>query len=343
MNPEQYMRRCLQLAAMGTGQVAPNPMVGAVLVYEGRIIGEGYHMQYGGPHAEVNCIQSVKPEDEPLIAQSTIYVSLEPCSHHGKTPPCSDLIIARGIKRVVTGSHDPNPLVSGKGIDRMRAAGIEVTEGLLAADCDELNRRFMTYHTAKRPYVILKWAQTVDGFIAPEGDEQVWLTNDYSKKLVHKWRTEEQAILVGTRTALIDDPALTARLWQGRNPLRLLIDLDLRVPTTNQLFNTDADTVVYNLHREEVSGNIHYHKITQRSSLLPEIMADLYQRHILSLIVEGGAQTLQGFIDAGLYDEARIFTAPVRLDAGIKAPTINATLLNEDRLIDDVLRIWRRR
>jgi diaminohydroxyphosphoribosylaminopyrimidine deaminase/5-amino-6-(5-phosphoribosylamino)uracil reductase len=318
-------------------------MVGAVLVYAGRIIGEGYHMQYGGPHAEVNCIQSVKPEDEPLIAQSTIYVSLEPCSHHGKTPPCSDLIIERGIKRVVTGSHDPNPLVSGKGIARMRAAGIEVTEGLLAADCDELNRRFMTYHTAKRPYVILKWAQTIDGFIAPEGDEQVWLTNDYSKKLVHKWRTEEQAILVGTRTALIDDPALTARLWQGRNPLRLLIDLDLRVPTTNQLFNTDADTVVYNLHREEVSGNIHYRKITQRSSLLPEIMADLYQRHILSLIVEGGAQTLQGFIDAGLYDEARIFTAPVRLDAGIKAPTINASLLNEDRLIDDLLQIWRRR
>ena len=324
---------------MGMGSVSPNPMVGAVLVHEGRIIGEGYHEQYGYAHAEVNCINSVKEEDRHLISDSTIYVNLEPCSHHGKTPPCADLIIERGIPRVVTGSGDPNPLVAGKGIKKLRDAGVEVTEHVMEQECDFLNRRFMTYHTQQRPYIILKWAQSADGFFAPDDARQVWLTNQYSKKLVHKWRTEEDAVLVGTRTALIDDPQLTARLWDGRNPVRILIDMDLKVPAESRIFDDEALTLVYNASKEKLEFGTVYVKIDRDKPLPTQIAADLYHRKIQSVIIEGGAYTLNSFITAGLWDEARVFTAPTLLSGGIAAPQINGEMIDTQTIVDDSLTI----
>ena len=333
------MSRCLELAVMGMGSVSPNPMVGAVLVHEGRIIGEGYHEQYGYAHAEVNCINSVKEEDKHLISHSTIYVSLEPCSHHGKTPPCADLIIERGIPSVVTGSGDPNPLVAGRGIKKLRDAGVEVTEHVMERECDFLNRRFMTYHTRQRPYIILKWAQSEDGFFAPDDDRQVWLTNEYSKKLVHKWRTEEDAILVGTRTTLIDDPQLTARLWEGRNPLRILIDMDLKVPAESRIFDDEAMTLVYNASKEKLEFGTVYVKVDRDKPLPQQIADDLYHRKILSVIIEGGAYTLNTFISAGLWDEARVFYSPTLLSGGIAAPRIEGTVIDTQTIVDDSLTI----
>ena len=333
------MSRCMELAVMAIGRVAPNPMVGAVLVHEGHIIGEGYHEQYGYAHAEVNCIDSVKEQDKHLISDSTIYVSLEPCAHHGKTPPCADLIIERGIQRVVTGSGDPNPLVAGKGIKKLRDAGVEVTEHIMERECDFLNRRFMTYHTRQRPYIILKWAQSADGFFAPDDIRQVWLTNEYSKKLVHKWRTEEDAILVGTRTALIDDPQLTARLWEGRNPLRILIDMALHVPAESRIFDDEAMTLVYNASKEKLEFGTVYVKVDPDKPLPQQIAADLYHRKIQTVIFEGGAYTLNSFIDAGLWDEARVLTAPTLLSAGIAAPRIEGILIDTQTIIDDSLTI----
>jgi diaminohydroxyphosphoribosylaminopyrimidine deaminase/5-amino-6-(5-phosphoribosylamino)uracil reductase len=336
---EIFMSRCLELAAMGIGSVSPNPMVGAVMVYEGRIIGEGYHEKHGYAHAEVNCINSVKEEDRHLISSSTIYVSLEPCAHHGHTPPCADLIIERGIPHVVTGSHDPNPLVAGRGIKKLRDAGIEVTEHILEKECDFLNRRFMTFHTHHRPYIILKWAQSADGFIAPHGDRQLWLTNEYSKKLVHKWRTEEDAILVGTRTALIDDPQLTARLWQGRNPLRILIDMDLKVPAESRIFDHEAMTLVYNGSKEALQFGTVYVRLKDDETLSHQIAADLCHRKVLSVIIEGGAFTLNSFITAGLWDEARVFTSPTLLSDGIAAPQLSGHIHETTKLLDDTLTI----
>ncbi len=333
------MSRCLELAALSIGHVAPNPMVGAVLVYEGRIIGEGYHEQYGKAHAEVNCLSSVEEQDKHLIADSTIYVSLEPCAHHGKTPPCADLIIANNIKCVVVGSHDPNPLVAGKGIMKLRDAGVEVIENVLKHECDFLNRRFITYHTCQRPYIILKWAQSADGFFAPDGDRQLWLSNEYSRKFSHRWRTEEDAILVGTKTALIDDPQLTARLWDGRNPVRILIDLDLKVPAESKIFDDEALTMVYNSVREGLEFGTVYVKVKNDETLLQQIASDLYRRHIQSIIIEGGAYTLIQFIAAGFWDEARVFTSPTVLGSGIKAPKIDGTLYSEEKILDDTLNV----
>lgn len=333
------MSRCLELAVMGMGSVSPNPMVGAVLVHEDRIIGEGYHEQYGQAHAEVNCLKSVKPEDRHLISDSTLYVSLEPCSHHGKTPPCADLIIDKQIKKVVTGSHDPNPLVSGRGIERMRAAGIEVTENVLREECDDLNKRFITFHTLHRPYVILKWAQSAEGNMASQEEKQVWLSDEYSKKLSHKWRTEEDAILVGARTAIIDDPQLTARLWEGRNPVRVLIDRHLRVPETARILDEDAMTVIYNICKEGLeNGNVHV-GLRPNENVVEQILHDLHKRSIASVIVEGGAYTLNEFIKAGVWDEARIIQTPVCLPGGIAAPHINGKLIKEEKLDNDTLLI----
>jgi len=330
------MSRCLDLAIQGLGAVSPNPMVGAVLVHEGRIIGEGYHEQYGRAHAEVRCINNVKEQDKPFIKESILYVSLEPCAHHGKTPPCADLIIANDIKHVVIGSSDPNPLVEGRGIAKLHNAGIEVTEHVLERECDFLNRRFMTFHTKHRPYIILKWAQSADGFFAPQEQRQQWLTNDYSRKLVHRWRTEEDAILIGTNTALIDDPQLTARLWDGRNPVRILIDMDLRVPPDSRIFNDDAMTIVYNGLKEGLEHGIVYVRAT-RDGLPQQIASDLYHRHVQSIIIEGGAYTLGQFIAAGLWDEARIFTSQSLLSAGIPAPQIEGAISDEQKLLDDTL------
>ena len=294
------MRRCLQLARCGEAGAPPNPMVGAVIVCDGRIIGEGYHRRCGGPHAEVNAINSVKERD--LLSRSTIYVSLEPCAHYGKTPPCADLIIETGIRRVVIGCTDPFAKVNGLGIKKLREAGCEVQVGVLEQECRELNRRFFTFHEKHRPWITLKWAQSSDGIMG--GDNRITFSNALTQTLVHRLRARSGAILVGTNTALQDNPTLTTRLWPGPNPLRLTIDRNGILPPTLHLKDNSTPTVIYS------------------HESIEEILADLYARGIQSLLVEGGAKLLQSFIDKGLWDEARIETAPLCLGQGTKAPTL---------------------
>ena len=306
------MRRCLQLARCGEAGAPPNPMVGAVIVCDGRIIGEGYHRRCGGPHAEVNAINSVKERD--LLSRSTIYVSLEPCAHYGKTPPCADLIIETGIRRVVIGCTDSFAKVNGLGIKKLREAGCEVQVGVLEQECRELNRRFFTFHEKHRPWIILKWAQSNDGFIGK--DERVILSNALTQTLVHRLRARSGAILVGTNTALQDNPTLTTRLWPGPNPLRLTIDRNGILPSTLHLKDNSTPTVIYS------------------HESIEEILADLYARGIQSLLVEGGAKLLQSFIDKGLWDEARIETAPLCLGQGTKAPTLKDEQLKSKQNID---------
>lgn len=320
------MRRCLELAAKGLGHVAPNPMVGAVLVYEGRIVSEGYHERYGQAHAEVNALKDIN--DPAILQNSTLYVTLEPCSHHGKTPPCSDLIIAKGIPRVVVGSVDTNPLVGGKGIRKLEAAGIQVISGILDRENRTLNKRFFTFHEQHRPYVILKWAQTADGFISrdplPASSADNWISGPESKALVHLWRSQEQAIMVGTNTALADNPQLTTRLVQGANPLRVVLDRQLKLPTSLQVFNEEADTLVFTEHPKASSGRTQYAGIDAAQPLIPQVLHQLYQRQVNSLLVEGGTRLLQGFIDSGLWDEARVFVNPDKhFDKGIQAPGLD--------------------
>lgn len=334
---EVYMRRCLDLAIKGLGNVAPNPMVGSVIVHNGHIIGEGYHIQYGGPHAEVNAIASVK--DEALLKQATLYVNLEPCSHYGKTPPCADLILTKQIPRVVIGSYDPNPKVAGKGIQRLKDAGVEVITEVLKAESDFLNRRFLTYHTQHRPYVLLKWAQSTDGYMGLDKPEQIWLSNAASKTLSHKLRTEEQAILVGRNTVTVDDCELTARLWPGKNPLRIVIDRNLVLGLNKKIFNSQADTLIVNSIKDETTGNLHYCKIDFDTDVPAQILELLYKRNILSVIIEGGAQTLQSFIHSDLWDEARIFTTPHTLKHGKPAPVLPGKLIEESAIDTDNLKV----
>lgn len=334
---ETYMQRCLDLALKGIGRVAPNPMVGSVIVHNGHIIGEGYHMQYGGPHAEVNAIASV--QDETLLKLATLYVNLEPCSHFGKTPPCADLILTKQIPRVVIGSYDPNPKVAGKGIQRLKDAGVEVITEVLKTESDFLNRRFLTYHTRHRPYVVLKWAQSSDGFMGLNEPRQLWLTNALSKKLSHKWRTEEQAILVGRNTVTIDDSELTARLWPGSNPLRIVIDRNLVLSADKKIFNSEADTLIVNEQKDETTGHLHYSKIDFEADVPAQILTLLYKRNILSVIIEGGAQTLQSFIHSQLWDEARIFTTSHTLKHGIPAPVLPGKLIEERTIETDKLQV----
>jgi diaminohydroxyphosphoribosylaminopyrimidine deaminase/5-amino-6-(5-phosphoribosylamino)uracil reductase len=341
------MRRCLELALLGSGYVAPNPMVGSLLVYsdpdtgEERIIGEGYHERYGERHAEANCIASIKEEDRPLIARSTIYVSLEPCAHYGKQPPCADLIIRERIPRVVAGCRDPFPQVNGKGIERLRAAGVEVVVGVLEAECVELNRRFFTFNTRHRPYVVLKWAQSADGKIAGAG--RTLISNEYSNRLVHKWRAEESAILVGTRTALMDDPALTVRLWNGPDPIRMVIDKELRLPSSLQLFDGKARTLVFNLLRHEEGGAVEYYQLSRDSSLVHQLGVALTQLKITSVLVEGGARLLQTFIEEGYWDEARVITNnELMIPGGLPAPELkDARLERVETLAGDMVRYYR--
>lgn len=334
---EQYMQRCLNLAILGLGNVAPNPMVGCVIVHNGIIIGEGYHQKYGEAHAEVNAIASVSTKE--LLRESTLYVNLEPCSHYGKTPPCSDLIVRSQIPRVFIGSNDPNPLVAGKGIAKLRNAGVEVTSGILKQSTDFLNRRFLTFFTKKRPYIILKWAQSADGFIAPTDNRQVWLSNELSKKLVHKWRSEEQAIMVGTNTARIDNPELTVRLWKGKNPLRVVIDKDLSLPTGNHLFNNAANTLVFNSRENSKENNIEKVKIDFSASLPKQVLDGLYQRNIGSVIIEGGATLLNSFIEANLWDEARMFKTTALLHSGKTVMPLSGILHEQTQLESDNLEI----
>jgi diaminohydroxyphosphoribosylaminopyrimidine deaminase/5-amino-6-(5-phosphoribosylamino)uracil reductase len=327
---EQYMQRCLQLAKSRAGYVAPNPMVGAVLVYENRIIGEGYHKKYGESHAEVNCIASVKNDDKHLIERSTLYVSLEPCSHWGKTPPCSDLIIKNKIPKVVIGCRDIFTKVYGKGIEKLKTGGVEVITGVLEKECIELNKRFFTFHTKQRPYIILKWAQSADKKIAANDNKRLIISNELTNRLVHKWRAEEAAILVGPNTIKIDDPLLTNRFWSGKNPVRLVIDKELKLPPGAKVFNKDAATIVFNLHKKtidvdsELSNEIYYYKIEKDKSLIEQITAACYQLNIQSILVEGGAKLLQSFIDEKLYDEIRIITNEnMSAGNGLNAPIFN--------------------
>jgi diaminohydroxyphosphoribosylaminopyrimidine deaminase/5-amino-6-(5-phosphoribosylamino)uracil reductase len=334
---EQYMMRCLQLAQLGAGNVAPNPMVGAVLVYENKIIGEGYHQQYAGPHAEVNCINSVKEENRLLIAQSVLYVSLEPCSHFGKTPPCSDLIIRNKIPKVIIGCQDIYKEVSGKGILKLQNAGMEVITGVLEKECMELNKRFFTFHQKRRPYIILKWAQTLN---EKTGDEskRIFISNEYSNRLVHKWRSEEAAILVGTNTALKDDPSLTVRLWQRKNPVRIVIDKYLKLSDSLKLFNADSKTIVYSLIKNSVDKNLVYIKLKEED-FLSELMNSLFENNIQSVIIEGGPKTLQSFIDKDLWDEARVITnEEMIIENGISSPEVkNFIFQKQERYSSDII------
>lgn len=334
-----FMQRCLDLAAQGIGNVAPNPPVGAVIVYQNRIIGEGYHQQYGQAHAEPNAINSVLPQDKHLLSQSTLYVSLEPCSHFGKTPPCSDLIIKTGIPKVVIASPDPFELVNGQGIQKLRAAGIEVTIDILQTEANWLMRRFLTYHQHQRPYIILKWAQTANHFIAPTNKQQQWISNSFAKMLTHRWRTEEQAILVGTNTALADNPQLTARLWTGKQPLRLVIDRYGRLQNKPlHLLDNSLPTVVFTQthpNQNVNQANLQYIPINFEHQPLQQILHFLYQQKIQSVIVEGGAALLNSFIDANLWDEARVFTAPIYWDNGLTAPLLSNAKLHQKQKIDD--------
>jgi len=335
---ETYMQRCLDLAVKGLGNVAPNPLVGCVIVHEGKIIGEGFHVQFGGPHAEVNAVNSVLPELKQLLPESTLYVNLEPCSHFGKTPPCADMIIANKIPGVVIGSNDPNPKVAGDGIRKLKEAGIEVVTGILKQESDFLNRRFITHHTKHRPYIILKWAQSADGFMSPVGDKQMWLTNDASRKLTHQWRSEEQAIMVGKRTVEIDNPALTVRLVKGKNPVRIVIDKDLSLKITNRIFKEEGQLFIYNEDVDDSEDSkLNLIKIDFEQDVLPQIMKHLYSKEIQSIIVEGGPYTLKQFIDRNLWDEARIFTTEHVLKDGKKSPELNGKIINEEVVEGDKL------
>ena len=323
---ELYMQRCLQLAKCGAGSTSPNPMVGAVIVCDGRIIGEGYHIRAGEPHAEVNAVNSVSDEDRPLLARSTMYVTLEPCSHYGKTPPCCDMIIARGIPRVVVGTTDPNSNVNGAGIGRMRAAGVDVVVGVLEEECSRLNRAFFTSQVQKRPYVTLKWAQSSDGFIdlLRESGSAVKISSPVSQVAVHKLRSQNDAILVGRHTALLDNPSLDTRYWAGRSPLRLVIDKMGSLPVDLKIFDRSLPTVVYTACEKDdkIGKNIEQVILDFEAPLLPQILAHLHERKINSLLVEGGATVLQSFIDAGLWDEMRVEVNPsLELHSGVVAPS----------------------
>jgi len=337
------MQRCLDLAILGAGNVSPNPMVGAVIVHADRIIGEGYHQQYGRAHAEVNAVNQVLANfdnAEDLLRDSTIYVSLEPCAHYGKTPPCADLLIKHRIPHVVVGCRDPFPQVDGKGIEKLKDAGIEVTLGVLENECRFLNRRFFTKVQQHRPYVILKWAQTADGFFAPDDNSQFWITGLESRKLVHQWRSEEDAILVGKNTAIIDNPQLNVRFGNGQSPKRVVIDRRLELSHDLHLFDQSVETFVFNEIKTDVDGKVKYIALEDFDRYVPQyILYQLYLQDIQSLIVEGGAQTLNAFIEAGVWDEARVFTGEVSLNSGIKAPKINGIIADEISSGKDRLRI----
>ena len=329
------------------GTAAPNPMVGAVITHGDRIIGQGYTSPFGGPHAEVRAIRSVSDPD--LLKEATLYVTLEPCCHHGKTPPCTDLILDMGIPRVVIGMQDPHEKVGGKGIDKLREHGCEVETGVLGDACREHHRRFVTYHEKKRPYVILKWAQSADGFMAPSrhlresSPEPFWISGKASRQLVHQWRSEEGAILVGTRTALEDNPRLNTRYWKGQSPLRVLIDRELKVPEHFHLLDGSVETLIF-CEEGVVPKNrrkIRYKGLKKESEFVAEILHSLWEAEVLSVLVEGGAHTLNSFIKTGLWDEARIIEGKSYLGSGLKAPVLSGNLAEEWTLENDRIQIVR--
>ncbi len=339
---QQYMFRCLELARHGAGFVSPNPMVGAVLVYQNRIIGEGWHQVYGGPHAEVNCIRSVNQADEYLIHDSTLYVSLEPCAHFGKTPPCSHLIIEKKIRKVVVACSDPFEAVNGKGIQLLQQAGIEVITGVLEKEAMDLNSRFFCFHQQKRPYIILKWAQSSDGFIAGISEDRLLITHEQTNRLVHRWRSEEAAILIGTETAIKDNPSLTNRYWLGKSPLRLVIDKHLRLPDNLVMFQDGNPFIIFNEQKTGEQGALRFIKITADQPFIDQLFVYCYQNGIQSILVEGGAKLLQSFIDANQWDEARVITnTSLQAGSGLAAPVIkNSTVLHSFTSMTDQINMF---
>jgi diaminohydroxyphosphoribosylaminopyrimidine deaminase/5-amino-6-(5-phosphoribosylamino)uracil reductase len=329
----KYLQRCIDLAQLGAGYVSPNPIVGAVIVHDGLIIGEGYHQKYGEAHAEVNAVNSILSQfnnAEELLRSSIIYVSLEPCAHYGKTPPCADLIIKYRIPTVVIGCRDPFSQVNGRGIEKLQEAGIKVITGIMEQECIDLNKRFFTRVQKQRPYIILKWAQTRDGFFAPDDDSQYWITGPEARKLVHKWRSEEDAVLVGKNTARIDNPQLNVREWKGRSPKRVVIDRRLELSRDLHLFDQSVETLVFNEIKTDIDGKIKYIALEDFENYVPQyLMFQLYIQDIQSVIIEGGAATLNRFIEAGLWDEARIFTGNKTLGSGIQSPVINGIIETE--------------
>lgn len=342
---EEFMLRCIQIAKNGLGSTAPNPMVGAVIVHKGKIIGEGFTSAYGGPHAEVNAIASVK--DTSLLKSATLYVTLEPCSHYGKTPPCADLIIKNGIPNIAIGLKDPHKKVAGQGIKKLTDAGCNVRVGILKEACAEHHKRFLTFHTKKRPYIILKWAETADGFMAPEPShrsktmEPFWITNERSRQLVHKWRSEEQGVLVGTNTALADNPKLNLRDWSGRTPIRIVLDRNLKIPEDYHVLDGNQPTIVYteinakSKHQNEVA----YRLLDFNHNVPEQICTLLFEEQVQSIIIEGGLQTLTAFIQKGLWDEARIFKGASTFGKGVRAPVIEGSVHEQQRILTDHLTI----
>lgn len=342
-NHEIVLQRAIELAKLGLGTVSPNPMVGSVILYEDKIIGEGYHQAYGKAHAEVNAINQVLDNfanAADILKQSTLYVTLEPCSHFGKTPPCADLIIKHQIPNVVIGCSDPFKDVNGKGIEKLKAAGINVIVGVLEEKCLALNNRFFTRISKQRPYVILKWAETADGYFAPENGQKKWISNDAAKRLVHLWRSEEDCVLVGKNTALADNPQLNVRLCKGSNPKRAVIDRDLVLPNSLHIFDNSVQTFIFNKTKTDVDDKTLYIGIEDFDYFLPQyILFQLYLQDIQSLIIEGGTKTLQTFIDANLWDEARIFTSQQNWNEGLKAPNIKGNIIEHINLGDNQLNI----
>ena len=341
---EKFMKRCLELAKNGLGLVYPNPMVGSVIVHNGVIIGEGWHQKAGAPHAEVNAIDSVK--DKSLLSESTLYVNLEPCSHYGKTPPCADLIISHAIKKVVIGAVDTNSKVGGKGIKRLKDHGVEVVVSVLEEEARELNKRFFTFHEKKRPYVILKWAQSQDGFIFPDSKIvqkglPFWISNSYSLQRVHQWRSEEASILVGKHTVQQDNPKLNVRDFSGNSILRIAIDRKLELSGSLNFFDGSSDTIIYNELKDEIIGQLSFVKLDFSKEIISQIMTDLYKKEIQSLIIEGGAFTLNSFIASGLWDEARVFKGSQLFKNGLKAPVLDDQQFDEEQIDDNILCIYK--
>ncbi len=338
---EEYMHSCLELAVKGLGHVAPNPMVGCVIAGENGVLGEGYHEKFGGAHAEINALNSL--ERTASLKNATLYVNLEPCAHHGKTGPCSDAIINSGIKRVVIGCSDPNPLVKGKGIDKLQKHGIEVVTGVLERECSDVNKRFLTYHHKKRPYVILKWAQSADGFIdrkRSREETRTKLTQEEADIMVHRWRSQEQAIMVGTETVEMDNPELTTRKVTGKSPVRIILDRTLRIPAEFKVFNSSAPTIVIT---EQAKGGNHtaeFISLKFDGTLLPRILNELHKREYQSVIIEGGEKLLNSFINLDLWDEAKVFYTNQKLGDGIKAPNFPFRPKCEIRMGNDTLTLF---
>lgn len=335
------MRRAIELAYLGLGKVSPNPMVGCVIVRDGKIIGEGWHQEYGGPHAEVNAINSIT--DRGNIHGSDVYVSLEPCSHYGKTPPCSELLADLAVKNVFISNLDLNPVVKGNGIKKLQEASINVVIDICEQEGEILNKRFFTYHSKKRPYIILKWAQTIDRFIARKNFDSKWISNEFSRQLVHKWRAEEDAVMVGTNTGIYDNPRLDVRDWSGevKQPVRLVVDPDLRIPPGHSLLDSSQVTLIYNYNKTASIKNTQWIK-TGKQKFLEEIVSDLYKKEIQSVMVEGGAQLINSFIVKSLWDEARIFISDKTFGDGIKAPDLyQAKLEGKRKIFNDELLVFK--